>query len=88
MLSPSLMGLSGLEPPTSRLSGVRSNRLSYKPICFATVLSYPTFYRTSSVFWFFWLKIAVKTISCLNKFPVGHLSSPRLVFCLRQKMGQ
>ena len=28
------MGLSGLEPPTSRLSGVRSNRLSYKPILF------------------------------------------------------
>ena len=26
------MGLSGLEPPTSRLSGVRSNRLSYKPL--------------------------------------------------------
>ena len=26
------MGLSGLEPPTSRLSGGRSNRLSYKPI--------------------------------------------------------
>ena len=28
----SVVGLSGLEPPTSRLSGVRSNRLSYKPI--------------------------------------------------------
>ena len=28
----SMVGLSGLEPPTSRLSGVRSNRLSYKPI--------------------------------------------------------
>ena len=27
-----LVGLSGLEPPTSRLSGVRSNRLSYEPI--------------------------------------------------------
>ena len=27
----SYMGLSGLEPPTSRLSGVRTNRLSYKP---------------------------------------------------------
>ena len=27
-----LVGLSGLEPPTSRLSGVRSYRLSYKPI--------------------------------------------------------
>ena len=27
-----LVGLSGLEPPTSRLSGARSNQLSYKPI--------------------------------------------------------
>ncbi len=28
---PNLVGLSGLEPPTSPLSGVRSNHLSYKP---------------------------------------------------------
>ena len=28
----SLVGSSGLEPPTSRLSGVRSNQLSYEPI--------------------------------------------------------
>ena len=28
------MGSSGLEPPTSRLSGVRSNRLSYEPVLF------------------------------------------------------
>ena len=27
-----MVGLSGLEPPTSRLSGVRSNLLSYSPI--------------------------------------------------------
>ena len=27
-----VVGSSGLEPPTSRLSGVRSNRLSYEPI--------------------------------------------------------
>ena len=30
-MSANLVGLSGLEPPTSPLSGVRSNHLSYKP---------------------------------------------------------
>ena len=30
-LHPHVVGLSGLEPPTSRLSGVCSNQLSYKP---------------------------------------------------------
>ena len=29
-----LVGTSGLEPPTSRLSGARSNHLSYEPIQF------------------------------------------------------
>ena len=36
---PSLVGSSGLEPPTSRLSGVRSNHLSYEPILLAAVSS-------------------------------------------------
>ena len=31
-----LVGSSGLEPPTSRLSGVRSNHLSYEPIYLLT----------------------------------------------------
>ena len=30
----SLVGLDGLEPSTSRLSGVRSNHLSYRPLFF------------------------------------------------------
>ena len=32
-----LVGSSGLEPPTSRLSGVRSNHLSYEPISYLSV---------------------------------------------------
>ena len=31
-----VVGSSGLEPPTSRLSGVRSNHLSYEPISIRT----------------------------------------------------
>ena len=31
-----MVGRGGLEPPTSRLSGVRSNHLSYRPILRAT----------------------------------------------------
>ena len=32
LLSEELVGTSGLEPPTSRLSGARSNHLSYAPM--------------------------------------------------------
>ena len=32
LLNRSMVGSSGLEPPTSRLSGARSNHLSYEPI--------------------------------------------------------
>ena len=41
-----LVGLSGLEPPTSPLSGVRSNHLSYKPV---EVFLLVTFYQTICV---------------------------------------
>ena len=34
-----MVGLGGLEPPTSRLSGVRSNHLSYEPISIIGVSS-------------------------------------------------
>ena len=45
-----MVGLSGLEPPTSRLSGVRSNQLSYRPIGHDMKMFYkavfPAFQRT------------------------------------------
>ena len=34
-----LVGSNGLEPSTSRLSGVRSNHLSYEPMCVRSALS-------------------------------------------------
>ena len=46
----SLVGLSGLEPPTSPLSGVRSNHLSYRPkgiTAFCSILS--TIYQSICV---------------------------------------
>ena len=57
-----LVGLSGLEPPTSRLSGVRSNLLSYKP---ALQLTFNFFFfgfssvysLLSTVYCFGWLRV-------------------------------
>ena len=46
-MSQNLVGSSGLEPPTSRLSGVRSNLLSYEPIHVTEVLPLSIF----SPFW-------------------------------------
>ena len=43
-----LVGSSGLEPPTSRLSGVRSNHLSYEPI------SYSVYLVLSRLWWRWW----------------------------------
>ena len=46
-----LVGLRGLEPPTLRLSGVRSNHLSYKPIAIqALVFGRITSAQTSKSF--------------------------------------
>ena len=38
-ISAALVGSSGLEPPTSRLSGVRSNHLSYEPMSSSAALA-------------------------------------------------
>ena len=38
MLDACVVGSNGIEPSTSRLSGVRSNHLSYEPIIFRVVI--------------------------------------------------
>ena len=40
-LTKKMVGLGGLEPPTSRLSGVRSNQLSYNPISHTKLMVSP-----------------------------------------------
>ena len=40
-LTKKMVGLGGLEPPTSRLSGVRSNQLSYNPIFYNNFMVSP-----------------------------------------------
>ena len=49
-LATALVGSSGLEPPTSRLSGARSNQLSYEPMC-SLVCSHSSFARRPSPAW-------------------------------------
>ena len=44
-----MVGLNGLEPSTSRLSGVRSNQLSYKPIFFYKSGSHLLSHAVSSI---------------------------------------
>ena len=57
-LRSTLVGLDGLEPSTSRLSGARSNHLSYKPLLCSWF--FPSFRpcclsaRTSSAWWRWW----------------------------------
>ena len=52
------MGSSGVEPPTSRVSGARSNHLSYEPefvlgrsLDFSTLVGYPWVYASFGRLW-------------------------------------
>ena len=66
------VGLSGLEPPTSRLSGVRSNRLSYKPICGSFLPSGDEEIRTLDPL------LARQVLSQLSYIPMGIWQPPAL----------
>ena len=45
-----MVGLNGLEPSTSRLSGVRSNQLSYRPILFVGLSKLNMTYFTNLIY--------------------------------------
>ena len=51
-----LVGTSGLEPPTSRLSGARSNHLSYAPLWLTQCISFFSrlFNGVLTVWWRWW----------------------------------
>ena len=66
------MGLSGLEPPTSRLSGVRSNQLSYKPILKSFDFSGDEEIRTLDPL------LARQVLSQLSYTPIGIWQPPAL----------
>ena len=75
------VGLSGLEPPTSRLSGVRSNRLSYKPSYFfkgfgSHLLSHTVTSAVPSAAWVLTIVFGMGT----GVAPPAH--RPRNVLCL------
>ena len=63
------MGLNGLEPSTSRLSGVRSNLLSYKPIRLKLAFSPFSFYIKDNFLSLFFLNPAVCTERFLPALP-------------------
>ena len=67
-----MLGLSGLEPPTSRLSGVRSNRLSYKPL----LLSFGnTIAPLRKVYFFTKIQASLRSLSSSEKCSGIHLLS-------------
>ena len=71
------MGSSGLEPPTSRLSGVRSNQLSYKPILKSSDFSGDEEIRTLDPL------LARQVLSQLSYTPMGIWQPPALPYRLQ-----
>ena len=58
----SLVGSNGIEPSTSRLSGVRSNHLSYEPIFVEFTLSFFLLLWAYTLFLMYLITILLKVI--------------------------
>ena len=69
VLKRELVGSSGLEPPTSRLSGVRSNHLSYEPLLSLSAYGGDERDRTDDPL------LAKQVLSQLSYTPIADLSS-------------
>ena len=82
-----LVGLSGLEPPTSRLSGVRSNLLSYRPAWVSSsgpssllVLFFVLFFFQCSVYLFCTLENEQRAF-LVSTFSLSFLKTQVLLLC-------
>ena len=82
-----LVGLSGLEPPTSRLSGVRSNLLSYRPAWVSSsgpssllVLFFVLFFFQCSVYLFCTLENEQRAF-LVSTFSLSSLKTQVLLLC-------
>ena len=82
------MGLSGLEPPTSRLSGVRSNRLSYKPSFFnkfgSHLLSHTVSSAVPSAAWVLTIVFGMGTGVTPKRIATEKLCVPRTLIIKQQ----
>ena len=75
-LSVRLVGSSGLEPPTSRLSGARSNHLSYEPIKLFRCISSLSPLFASLLFILRCLHHRVMSLTSVNFLEFGRGDSP------------
>ena len=80
-----MVGLNGLEPSTSPLSGVRSNHLSYRPLSSNALLYYHVLFLLSIYFCLFY-KIMRNTQNALSEKDFCLIKRACVLFCIVVKV--